>query len=359
MAAYTRGLLFGEVWKRAQLNQRDRSLITVAALIASGGDAARMRSHFNLALENGIKPRELSGSITHLAFYAGWPNAVGAAEVAQGVFQKRGVSQEQVIPKTGLLAPQITPERAAQVRQQTGRFSPALAGYTLDRLYGEVWRNPDLSARDRSMVTVAALIANGNLAELGSHVNRALGNGVTKDELAEVATHLAFYVGWPNVMSAVPVIQAVIDERDAAANAATTPSGSGPAATMQITRQSSQKAERGPATRFTGDVQVVSRARAGAPAHFRTGTVRFAPKARTAWHSHEMGQMLIVTEGRGRVQAEGGAVEEVGPGDIVWTPAGVRHWHGATTTQAMTHIAISEGDGVDWREPVSDEQYGR
>jgi quercetin dioxygenase-like cupin family protein len=97
-----------------------------------------------------------------------------------------------------------------------------------------------------------------------------------------------------------------------------------------------------------------------APAHFGGAIVTFEPEARTAWHTHPLGQMLIVTAGCGWVQRDGGPVEEIRPGDIVWFEAGEKHWHGATRTTAMTHIAIAEaldGKGVEWMEHVTDQQY--
>jgi len=131
-------------------------------------------------------------------------------------------------------------------------------------------------------------------------------------------------------------------------------------ATMEIMRNGSQPSGKGPADNFTGAVRVDGRFRAPDPARVSGASVTFEPGARTAWHTHPLGQTLIITSGLGWVQHEGGPVEEVRPGDIVWFPPGVKHWHGATPTTAMTHIAIAEaldGKVVDWMEKVSDEQY--
>jgi quercetin dioxygenase-like cupin family protein len=129
---------------------------------------------------------------------------------------------------------------------------------------------------------------------------------------------------------------------------------------MQITRSGSQPSQKGPDEYFTGSVRVDSRFQGSAPARVGGGTVTFEPGARTAWHTHPLGQTLIVTSGRGWVQVEGGPREEVLPGDIVWFPPGEKHWHGATDTTAMSHIAIAEsldGKTVNWLEKVSDQQY--
>ena len=129
---------------------------------------------------------------------------------------------------------------------------------------------------------------------------------------------------------------------------------------MEIKRSGSQPSRKGPAEYFTGAVRVDPLFQAPDPARVVGASVRFEPGARTAWHTHPLGQTLIVTYGRGWAQREGGPVEEIRPGDVVWFPPGEKHWHGATPTTAMTHIAIQEalnGKTVDWMEKVSDEQY--
>jgi quercetin dioxygenase-like cupin family protein len=130
--------------------------------------------------------------------------------------------------------------------------------------------------------------------------------------------------------------------------------------TMKITRAGSQPSNKGPADWFSGTVRVDPLFQAPAPARAVGASVTFEPGARTAWHTHPLGQTLIVTAGCGRVQREGGPIEEIRPGDVVWFPPGEKHWHGAAPTTAMTHIAIQEaldGKVVDWMEKVSDEQY--
>ena len=129
---------------------------------------------------------------------------------------------------------------------------------------------------------------------------------------------------------------------------------------MDIKRAGSQSSDNGPAEWFTGIVRIDPLFRAPDPARVAGASVTFEPGARTAWHAHPLGQTLIVTSGCGRVQRWGGAIEEIRPGDVVWIPPGEKHWHGASPTTAMTHIAIQErlGDkAADWMEHVSDEQY--
>ena len=130
---------------------------------------------------------------------------------------------------------------------------------------------------------------------------------------------------------------------------------------MEIKRSGSQASGKGPAEYFTGAVRIDPLFQAVAPARAVGNSVTFEPGARTAWHTHPLGQTLIVTAGAGRVQRWGGPVEEIRPGDVVWFPPGEKHWHGASPKTAMTHIAIQEkldGKVVDWMEHVTDEQYG-
>jgi len=129
---------------------------------------------------------------------------------------------------------------------------------------------------------------------------------------------------------------------------------------MEIKRCGSQPAGKGPADYFTGTVRIDRLFEAPDPARAVGASVTFEPGARTAWHTHPLGQTLIVTAGCGLAQHWGGLIEEIRPGDVIWFPPGEKHWHGVTATTAMTHIAIQEqlnGKTVDWMEKVSDEQY--
>jgi 4-carboxymuconolactone decarboxylase len=130
---------------------------------------------------------------------------------------------------------------------------------------------------------------------------------------------------------------------------------------MSITRSGARTPSKGPEVNFTGNVSVEPLFPANSPSRTSGGSVTFEPGARSAWHTHPLGKTLIVTAGTGWVQQEGGEKQEIKQGDVVWTPPGVKHWHGATATTAVTHIAIQEfvnGKNVEWMEKVSDEQYG-
>ncbi|HJS17367.1 MAG TPA: cupin domain-containing protein [Anaerolineales bacterium] len=127
---------------------------------------------------------------------------------------------------------------------------------------------------------------------------------------------------------------------------------------MEIKRNGSQPSNKGPAEWFTGNVQIEPLHQADAPARVSVARVTFEPGARTAWHSHLLGQTLVVTTGHGRIQSWGKQIEEIHPGDVVWTAPDEKHWHGAAATTAMTHISIVEqldGKSADWMEQVSDD----
>jgi 4-carboxymuconolactone decarboxylase len=212
---YTQDRVRGDLWKRGDLSPRDRSLVTLAALIARS-QTGEMPYYLDVALDNGVKPGEISEIITHLAFYSGWPNAMAAVAATKNVFRRREVRSDQ-LPSAGAellpLNEAAEAQRAARVQQDFGTVAPGVVQYTTDVLFRDLWLRPALAPRDRSLVTVSALIAAGQVAQIPYHLNRAMDNGLTKAQASEVLTHLAFYAGWPNVFSALPLAKGVFDAR--------------------------------------------------------------------------------------------------------------------------------------------------
>jgi 4-carboxymuconolactone decarboxylase len=202
------------VWKRPGLGRRDRSIVTLAALVARN-QAIEMPFYLNLALDNGVKPQEISELITHLAFYSGWANAKAAVAVTKDVFAERKIGPDQLPAASPALLPlneAAEADRAKRVGEQFGTMFPGVVQYTTDVLFRDLWLRPDLAPRDRSLVTISALIANGQVAQLTGHIPIGLNNGLTQPEIAEAITHLAFYVGWPYVFSAMPVAKDVFEK---------------------------------------------------------------------------------------------------------------------------------------------------
>jgi len=214
LAKYAQGPL-AELWKRPGLTPRDRSIVTISALIARN-QTIEMPYYFNLALDNGVKPCEISEIITHLAFYSGWANAMSAVAVAKDVFTDRKIGADQLPPAWPVPLPldkDAEAKRAAAVEQQFGNVAPGIVQYTTDVLFRDLWLRPDLAPRDRSLVTVSALIANGQVAQIPYHLNRAMDNGLTQTQAAEAVTQLAFFAGWPNAFSALPGVKDVFEKR--------------------------------------------------------------------------------------------------------------------------------------------------
>jgi 4-carboxymuconolactone decarboxylase len=212
---FTHERLLAEVWKRPGLDARDRSIITLAALIARN-QTIELPFYFNRALESGVEPSEISEIITHLAFYSGWPNAMAAVAAAKDVFAAWKISADQLPAAAGPRLPldeAAEADRATRVNQQFGAAFPGVVQYTSDLLFRDLWLRPSLAPRDRSLVTVSALIASGQVAQIPYHLNRAMDYGLTQQQAGEVMTHLAFYVGWPNAFSAMPVAKEVFEKR--------------------------------------------------------------------------------------------------------------------------------------------------
>jgi 4-carboxymuconolactone decarboxylase len=212
---YTQNRLLGDVWKRSGLSPRDRSIVTLAALIARS-QTILLSDHLRLALDNGVKPAEISEIITHLAFYSGWANAMAAVAVTKDVFAERNIRPDRLPAVSPTLLPlneAAEADRAKRVGDQFGAIFPGVVQYTTDVLFRDLWLRPDLAPRDRSLVTISALIANGQVAQLTGHIPIGMNNGLTQPEISEAMTHLAFYAGWPNVFSAMPVAKEIFEKR--------------------------------------------------------------------------------------------------------------------------------------------------
>lgn len=205
LATYTDDVLFGDVWLRPELSPRDRSVVTLSVLIATG-KAAQLPGHLGRGLTNGIKPSEIAGMVTHLAFYTGWPNAVSSLNEIEKVFADRKIDASLLKPASG--APAELPDdsaRAATVRTNVAPIAAKFAALTNDVIFGDLWRRTDLAPRDRSLVTIAALAAGGDADQLEWHIRYGLQNGLSEAEIAEALTHLAFYAGWPKASAAIAV----------------------------------------------------------------------------------------------------------------------------------------------------------
>ena len=233
-------------------------------------------------------------------------------------------------------------------RDRLGKIAPKFAELNDDVLFGEVWSRADkLSPRDRSMVTIAALFSAGLYPQLKSHLAIGKEHGVTKTEVVEIVTQLAFYCGWPKAWSTFPLIEEVYgeDEGEGAKNLSVFPVGEKNDAFAKY---------------FIGQSYLAPVSTSQVPVY----NVTFEPACRNNWHIHHAknggGQMLICVAGRGWYQEYGKEPRELHPGDVVNIPAEVKHWHGAAKDTWFQHLAVEvpgEETGTEWCEPVGDEEY--
>lgn len=206
MAALTDDVLYGDVWRRPDLSARDRSLITIGALIATG-KTMPLAGHLGRALDNGLRPTEASGLLAHLAVYCGWPSAVAALDAYEQVYTARKIDTESlraVGPRLPVPAPDTA--RAKAATEALASVAPKFVQLTHEVVFDDLWRRSDLSPRDRSLVTIVALAAMGDHDQLEFYLRRGMESGLTRGQIVEAVTHLAFYAGWGKATEAITVI---------------------------------------------------------------------------------------------------------------------------------------------------------
>ena len=217
LARYTSDTIVDDLWKNDILTARDRSLVTVAAMIQRG-QPIELAYQIGLALDSGVTAAEVSETIAQLSFYSGWGNGTNAVDVAAQIFADRGIDLDQLADANEDLMPLDEPVEANRIAAVEGLVGPAfsrLADFTTQVLFRDLWLRPALSPRDRSLVTMTALITANLPAQIVFHINKAMDNGMTQGQVAEVIAHLAFYAGWPNAMNAANVAKDVFAKREA------------------------------------------------------------------------------------------------------------------------------------------------
>lgn len=240
-------------------------------------------------------------------------------------------------------------------RTQLGEWAPKFAELNDDVLFGEVWNRSGLTPHDRSMITVATLVGKGIVdPSLEHHLQFAKANGVTRTEISEMLTHIAFYAGWPNAWAAFRLAKGVWAEDTAGEDARAAfqremifPVGEPNTAYAQY---------------FVGNSYLAP----VSTEQVKVSNVTFEPRCRNNWHIHKAakggGQMLVGVAGRGWYQEEGKPAVEILPGTVIHIPAGVKHWHGAAADSWFAHLAFEvpgEKAATEWLEPVTDAEYDR
>ena len=211
LATLTDVVLFGDVWRRPELSPRDRSLVTISVLIATG-KPAQLAGHLARALDNGVQPREASGILAHLAIYSGWPNAVSALDVYDQGYAARKVDPATLRETAPRLAASASDASRAAVNEQLGTIAPKFVQLTNGVVFDDLWRRSDLTVRDRSLVTIAALAAMGDDDQLDFYLRRAIDSGLTRAQITEALTHLAFYAGWPKPTKAITAVTTTLGQ---------------------------------------------------------------------------------------------------------------------------------------------------
>ncbi len=212
MAALTDDVLYGDVWNRPELSQRDRSLVTITALIAMG-KTAPLAGHLGRALDNGVQPGEASGLLAHLAIYCGWPSAVAALEAYDQVYTARKIDTgalSAVGPR--LPAPASEAARAGAGNQGLAAVAPKFVQLTNDVVFDDLWRRSDLTPRDRSLVTIVALTAIGDDEQFEVYLRRGTESGLTRAQITEALTHVAFYAGWVRATKAMTAVATTLGQ---------------------------------------------------------------------------------------------------------------------------------------------------
>ncbi len=206
LARLTDEVLFGDVWLRPDLSPRDRSLVTISVLIATG-KSAQLPGHLNRALDNGVRPIEAAGLLAHLAIYSGWPNAVSALTVYDQVFTARKIDPS-ALQTTASPGPALASdaERARVLTDALADVASKFVQLTNQVVFDNLWRRTDLTPRDRSLATIAALAAVGDDDQLGLYVRRGIESGLTRAQISEALTHLGFYAGWGKATRAITAV---------------------------------------------------------------------------------------------------------------------------------------------------------
>jgi quercetin dioxygenase-like cupin family protein/alkylhydroperoxidase/carboxymuconolactone decarboxylase family protein YurZ len=319
---------------------------------------------------------ELKEVVVQMYAYAGFPRSLNALNTFIDVLDERrrkGIADSVGREPTPMPAGKSSVELGTEIQTRLvggpaqGRylaFSPAIDAFLKGHLFGDILGRDNLDVQSREIATISALATLEEVnPQLGSHLNVGLNVGLTEAQLRSLVAVIDEKVGKKRAANAAEVLAQVVRTwREAPAPHPGVPAGDRSAShpTVMVHRKDAQVVESAPAEHFTGSVHLQRLFEASDPARAASASVTFNPGARTAWHSHPLGQRLIVTAGTGWVQQWGEPAQPIRVGDVVSIPPGAKHWHGATATNAMTHIAIQEQLGektVQWMESVSDEQY--
>lgn len=346
------------------LDARQEAIVPIAAFAASG-NLGKLKHALNEGLDASLTVNEIKEILVQLYAYAGFPrslNAIGAFMEVIDEREKKGV-QDEIGKEAGAFPTNKSLlELGTQIQTQlVGKpvagpiftFAPAIDRFLKEHLFGDIFGRDNLDFKSREIATLSALAnMEGVSPQMASHFKVSLNIGLTEMQLKGLISVIESRVGQYQADNAAAVLAKALGRGQA----------EGKARKITVTHTASQPPRKGPAEWFTGSVSINTPFKASEPAHFYGANVVFEAGSRTAWHTHELGQLLIVTSGTGLVQRWGDPAQEIRKGDVVWIPPHQKHWHGAAPDSPMTHVAIVEersGKSTKWMEKVNDEQYRR
>lgn len=345
------------------LSSKQKNIIPIAAFTASG-NMPKLEATLVEGLDAGLTVNEIKEILVHSYAYAGFPRALNGINTFIAVLEKR--KEQGITDKTGKEATPVPSNfdknaYGHKIRNTlVGRdisnrtsgypvFTPIIDQFLVEHLFADIFHRDVLSHQERELATIGILAAmTGMEPQLKGHLNVSMNVGLSKAQLEEYISVLRQNVSAESAERASKTFNDLLGIRPPANQA------------KSIKVIKNGEPTKGSADYFTGHVTVESKFSSETPNSYRGGIVNFDAGARTAWHRHPVGQTLIVISGRGLVQSEGEAVQEILQGDVVWIPADERHWHGAAPDSPMSHVAISDpmnGSTVEWMEKVSDEQF--
>jgi len=347
------------------LNDRQKAIIPIAAFTANG-NMPKLEIALNQGLDSGLTVNEIKEILIHIYAYAVFPRALNGINTFMDVLDKR--KTQGITDKIGKEATPIPSDfdktayghkvRNSLVGRDISKrtsgypvFTPIIDQFLVEHLFADIFVRDVLNHQTRELVTISILAAMpGTDPQLKGHLGIAMRMGLSKSQLEDFVAALKQDVSTESAERVSGILNGLPG----------TSSRGNPSKSVRVIKKG--QPSKGSKDYFTGDVDVESRFSSEIEDSYRGGIVNFEAGARTAWHTHPLGQTLIVISGRGLVQNEGDSVQEILSGDVVWIPENVRHWHGAAPDSSMSHVAISEpmnGSTVTWMEQVSQEQYSK
>lgn len=345
------------------LSTKQKSIIPIAAHTATG-DIQKLEFALNKGLDSGLTINEIKEIFVHSYAYAGFPRALNGINTFMSVLDKRtkqGI--KDVVGREATAVPANFDSNSyghktrnylvgRDMSNPTGGyqvFVPTIDKFLVEHLFGDIFYRDTLNYQEHQLVTISILSAmKGTEPQLRSHLGVSMNVGLSKEQLEEFVEVLKVEVSKESAYRALENLNNLLGIKS-------------PLKQNEdievIKNKGNVKASK---NNFTGDVTVESMFATDSSSNYQGGTVNFEAGARTAWHTHPLGQTLIVISGHGLVQAEGKAIQEISVGDVVWIPANTKHWHGASLDSPMSHVAISSPENnstVTWGEQVSDKQY--